>query len=307
MRLRDILFLVFMLIASVVLLAVAHYAGDPSWLSRHLPAAAGSDGILWQVQTTFLSVGFAGLAIAAQLFAEAPLAIGAPRGRVLEFIQAGWFVGVGLVANAVIAIETIWLPSDLGVLGIALLWFTPTVVLLVVSATRLMQLFGHPSRLDEVVRLSLVDALATRLSEVSHKYADARKQLEGLAVADWPMGTPKGSSVTLRVPVPEAGRLVKAIRPKAVRQAIASLGLRASEGGSANSDPTDVYELARVTIGVEPGDRTRLGDTAFRVVTSKPLDEATTGRIVRLLQSASSSSQLARSHHTKRPIAKSPT
>ena len=94
MKWRAVFFLVFTLIASVVLLAVAHYEGDPSWLTRHLPAADGGDGILWQVQTTFLSVGFAGLAIAAQLFAEAPLAIGASRGRVFEYIRAGWFVGV---------------------------------------------------------------------------------------------------------------------------------------------------------------------------------------------------------------------
>jgi hypothetical protein len=285
-KLRHIILLICMLITSVVLLAVAHYEGDPRWFSRHLPAAAGADGILWQVQTTFLSVGFAGLAIAAQLFAEAPLAIGASRGRVLEYIQAGWFVGVGLVANAVIAVETIWLPSGLGVLGIALLWFTPTVVMLVVSTTKLMQLFGHPSRLDEVVRLSLVDTLSTRLSEVSRKYADAKKQLEGLAVADWSVSIPKGSLVTLRVPVPEAGRLIKAIRTKSVLQATAYLGLRATEDGLANGDPTEVYEPPRVITDVEPGDRTRLGETAFRVATSKALDEATTGRIVRLLQSS---------------------
>ncbi|WP_207549387.1 hypothetical protein, partial [Mycobacteroides chelonae] len=63
------------------------------------------------MQTTFLSVGFAGFAIAAQLFAESPLAIGASRRQVLEYIGAGQFVGVGLAANAVIAIETIWLSS----------------------------------------------------------------------------------------------------------------------------------------------------------------------------------------------------
>ena len=286
MKRRDVLFLVCTLIVSVVLLAVAHYEGDPDWLARHLPAAAGGDGILWQVQTTFLSVGFAGLAIAAQLFAEAPLAIGASRGRVLEYIQAGWFVGVGLVANAVIAVETIWLSSALGVLGVALLWFTPTVVVLMVSTTKLMQLFGHPSRLDEVVRLSLVDSLSSRLSEVSRKYADAKKQLEGLVVADWSVGFPKASSVTLRVPVPKAGRVIKTIRPKVVRQAIDSLGLRATEDGLMNSDLTEVYEPPRLTIDVEPGDRIRLGETAFRVITSKELDEATTGRMVRLLQSS---------------------
>ena len=283
---RDLLLLGYALIVSVVLLGIAHYEGDPGWLTRHLPATGGGDGILWQVQTTLLSVGFAGLAIAAQLFAEAPLAIGASRGRVLEYIQAGRFVGVGLVANVVIAVETIWLPSGIGVLGVALLWFMPTIVMLVVSTTKLMQLFGHPSRLDEVVRSSLVDTLSARLSEVARRYAGAKKQLGGLSVADWSVGFPKASLVTLRVPVPEAGRVIKAIRPKEIRRAIDSLGLRATEDGSTDGDTTEVYEPPRVTIDVEPGDRTRLGDTAFRIVTSNALDEVTTGRIVRLLQSS---------------------
>jgi hypothetical protein len=126
---RGLLFLACTLVLSVAILAVTHLAGDPGWV-KHLPAAPGGDGILWQVQTTFLSVGFAGLAIAAQLFAETPLAIGASRGRVLEQVWAGWFVGVGLVANAVIGVETIWLPSGIGVLGVTVFWFVPTVALL---------------------------------------------------------------------------------------------------------------------------------------------------------------------------------
>ena len=81
--------------------------------------------------------------------------------------------------NAVIAVETIWLPSDLGVLIIAVFWFVPTVVLLVVSSVRLMQLFGHPSRLDEVVRSALVEALGERLEVVATRYASAGAQLGG--------------------------------------------------------------------------------------------------------------------------------
>ena len=138
---------------SVALLAIARGTCDPQWLKLYLPTTPGGDGILWQVQTTFLSVGFAGLAIAAQLFVEAPLAIGASRRRVLEYIGAGWFVGVGLV----LAIETIWLSSGLGVLAVALVWFVPTVLLLVKSAVRLMDLFGNPSLLDEVVRTAMAD------------------------------------------------------------------------------------------------------------------------------------------------------
>lgn len=286
MKWRDVVFLVCALVLSVALLAVAHYEGDPGWLRQHLPPASGGGGIMWQVQTTFLSVGFAGLAIAAQLFAEAPLAIGASRARVLDYIRAGWFVGVGLVANAVIAIETIWLPSGLGALGIALLWFTPTVVMLVVSTVRLMQLFGRPSLLDEVVRVSLVESLASRLDLVSRKYADARKQLDGLVTSGWSIGSLRPTTVTLRVPVPQVGLVIKAIKPKALRRALDSLGPRAIEAGSAESEGAELYTPPEITLDVEPGDRTRLGETAFRISTSEELDEADQGRLVRLLQSS---------------------
>lgn len=183
MKWRIALFLGCSLILSVALLAGAHFKSDPDWLRQHLPAVAGGGGILWRVQTTFLSAGFAGLAIAAQLSAEAPLAIGASRGRVLEYIRASWFVGVGLVAKAVMAIETIWLSTALGVLGVALFCFVPTAVLLVVSTVRLMQLFGHPPLLEEVVRMSLTEVLSNRLEGVSRRYAEARKQLDGLVTS----------------------------------------------------------------------------------------------------------------------------
>ncbi|WP_200921793.1 hypothetical protein [Agromyces sp. Leaf222] len=286
MKWRDIIFLACALVLSVTVLAVAHYSGDPAWLLENLPAARGGDGILWQVQTTFLSVGFAGLAIAAQLFAEAPLAIGASRGRVLEYVGASRFVGVGLVANAVIAIETIWLQSMLGVIFISAFWFIPTVVMLVVSTVRLTQLFGHPSQLDEVVRQALVETLSNRLDEASRKHAGATHELNDLVVSGWTMGIPKASTSTLRVPVPEVGRVIKAIKAKIVRQAIDSVTLRATEESSTVSSTAEQYTPPQIALDVDPGDRTRLGETAFRVITSNRLDEATNGRVVRLLQSS---------------------
>ena len=286
MKRRDVALLAGAFLVSVTFLVVVHFVGDPAWIENNLSASPGSDGILWQVQTTFFSVGFAGLAIAAQLFAESPLAIGASRGRVLEYVGASWFVGVGLVANAVIAVETIWMPSALGLLVTTFVWFVPTVVLLVVSAVGLVRLFGHPSRLDEVVRRSLVETLSERLGEVSRKYADATKELDDLVTSGWALGGTRASSVTVRVPVPEVDRVVRSIKPKVVRQAIALLGLRATEMGSPNSVAAEEYAPPQVILDVEPGDRTRLGETAFRLVTSSELDEATTGRVVRLLQSS---------------------
>lgn len=284
LRIINTVLLLLAVVASVFLLGLFHVEGDSEWIERYLSSAASVDETLWQVHTTFLSVGFAGLAIAAQLFAQAPLAIGASRGRVLGYIHAGRFVGVGLAGNAVIAIETIWLQSDTGVVVIGLLWFMPTVILLVLSTVRLTQLFGHPSRLDEVVRVFLVGALADRLTKSVPAYANAKAQLEGLVASGWSMGAT--SSFTLRVPVSEVDRLVKSVRPKVVREAIDTLGVRATVGSTNRTEQIDVYEPVQVILDVEPGDRTRLGETAFRVITPRELDEATTARVVRLLQSS---------------------
>lgn len=273
------------MLVTTVVLVVAHHAGDPSWLRRNLPPVAGSDAALWQVQTTFLSVGFAGLTIAAQLFAEAPLAIGTSRKRVLAYIGAGWFVTVGLVANAVMALESIWLPSATGVL-IAFAWFVATAVLLLVSTSRLTRLFGHPSRLDEVVRSSLVETLSVRFDEMARRYADTKKGVDELLASEAAQRTSTHPVSTLNVPVPEAGRVVRSIRPKGVHQAIASLGLPAIGRAAEERGPVDDYVPPRIVLDVRPGDRTRLGDTAFRVITSGRLEAATTGRVVRLLQSS---------------------
>lgn len=303
---RGLIMLTGVLIISVALLAFVRHAGDPHWLTSYLPAAPGGDGILWQVQTTFLSVGFAGLAIAAQLFAEAPLAVGASRGRVLKYIGANWFVSIGLVGNAVIAIETIWLSSGLGVLGIALVWFVPTVVLLVRSTVKLTELFGHPSLLDEMVRVSLVESSSSRLERVSRRYSEATKKLDGLSTSGWSHLDLRSSNNTLRVPVPQVGVVIKAIKPNVVKQALDSLAPRATESRTTGAEDIGDYTPPRITLGVEPGDRTRLGETAFQIITHEPLDEPTQGRIVRLLQSSiefESSGAVTPDEETDREIA----
>ncbi|WP_152347888.1 hypothetical protein [Brevibacterium sp. CFH 10365] len=303
---RGLISLLGSLIVSVVLLAIARNVGDSVWLTSHFPPAHGSDGILWQVQTTFLSVGFAGLAIAAQLFAEAPLAIGASRGRVLKYIGADKFVGIGLVGNVVIGIETIWLSSVLGVLGIAIVWFAPTVVLLVGSTVKLVKLFGHPALLDEVVRTSLVESLSSRLEEVSRRYSVATKQLDGLVTSGWSHLNLRSSTITLRVPVPQGGVIIKAIRSNAVRQALDTLAPRVTENRSTEAENSGTYVPPQITLDVEPGDRTRLDETAFRVITPEPLDGPEQRRIIRLLQSSiefESSGVITPDEETDREIA----
>ncbi|WP_431219221.1 hypothetical protein [Leifsonia xyli] len=278
---RELTIVTCALLVSLVLLVVFHAAGDPAWVRRFLSPTQGSDAALWQVQTTFLSVGFAGLTIAAQLFAEAPLAIGTSRKRILAYIGASWFVTVGLAANAVMAIESIWLPSATGVV-IAFAWFVATAVLLLVSTSRLTHLFGHPSRLDEVVRTSLVETLSDRFGQMARRYADASRGLEEILTTDTARTSTRSVS-TLHVPVPQAGRVIRAIKAEGVREAIASLG---PESASAAPTPSP-YEVApQVLLDVHPGDRTLLGATAFRIVTPTRLHDGTAGRMVQLLQSS---------------------
>lgn len=265
------------LLVSLVLLIVSHAVGDPRWVHRYLAPVAGSDAAIWQVQTTFLSVGFAGLTIAAQLFAEAPLAIGTSRKRVLAYIGASWFVTGGLAGNAVMALESIWLPSATGVV-LAFLWLTATAVLLMVSTSRLAHLFGHPSRLDDVVRSSLIETLSDRFGRVARRYSDARSGLDDLLTSDSTRTSTRAVS-TLYVPVPQAGRVIRAIDPEGVRLAIATLSPSTATPGQDDGPPW-------IVLDIHPGDRARLGATAFRIVTPSRLDDAAASRLIELLQSS---------------------
>lgn len=281
MKRNDVLFLLCLFLVSVLGLALLH--AHPALALVVIPAITdGADGVLWQVQTTFLSVGFAGLAIAAQLFAEAPTAVGASRNRVLDHVRAGWFVGAGLSANFIIGIETAWLPSPIGAAGVALLWFAPTMVLLVNSSVRLVALFGNPSRLDEIVRTSLVETLVHRLDLAARAHADAQRRLSSLsALGIRSNGSTVGSSV-LDVPIPRVGLIVKGVKPQSIRRALALLAPTVQPGGI-NTRETS-YVPAQINLVVELGERTRFRQTAFRIVSDQPLSDDLQQRLIQVLQ-----------------------
>lgn len=280
---RDICLFTAAFTATIASLGLLHFRDGPSWHDRLVPAA-GSGATLWQVQTTFLSVGFAGLAIAGQLFSEAPLAIGASRNRVLVYIRAVRFVAIGIAANAVLAIETIWLPSNLGILGVTIFWCVPTVALLAISYTRLMRLFGNPSLLDEVVRSSFVETLADRLDKASRDYTTAIRRRES---RDRPSFFPEGgarSGVTLQIPVPRDALVVRAVKWQVVDRAVAALGPGLAQAKVEGAG--EFYIAPTVTLDLEPGDRTRVGQTAFRVRLSTELSQKQQERLVQALQSS---------------------
>lgn len=282
MRWRYV-FLGCLFLLGLTLLIVVSSQEGPTWLP---PPSKGAGGVLWQVQTTFLSVGFAGLAIAAQLFAETPLAVGSSRRQILERIGASWFVGVGLIANTVIAVEALWLSSPLGLLSSTLFWFMPTIFLLVRSSIKLMQLFGRPSEVDEIVRESLKNAFSERLEKASHRYAKQKRQLKKIAILGQPpvrFNSPPGE---FKVPVPQAGLIIKAINPKTVALVLDKIKPRTTENAFTSFNGPDPNAPVHIRINVEPGDRTEPRQTAFYVHTPHRLSEGTQGEITQLLQAS---------------------
>lgn len=282
MRRNELIFVICTFALSIGGLVVLHLA--PSLADVGVPIASGSDAALWQVQTTLLAVGFAGLAIAAQLFAEAPTAVGASRNRVLVQIRAGWFVAVGLAANLIIGTQAIWLPSPLGALIVAASWFLVTVVLLINSSVRLVALFGNPSRLDELIRSSIVDNLALRLDSAARSQADAQRRLGLLVALGVRLRDLTVESYVLKVPMPRGGLVVKGVRRPSLRSALALL---APKVVPETEDPKPTgFLLAQISVDVAIGDRARLGQTAFRVGSEQPLPEDLQRRVAHLLQSS---------------------
>ncbi|UYN83536.1 MAG: hypothetical protein KIT89_12785 [Microcella sp.] len=283
MKSPDVVFVACLFLVSALGLVLAYI--DPAvGALGGLTVVVGSDGVLWQVQTTFLSVGFAGLAIAAQLFAEAPTAVGASRSSVLDHVRAGWFVGVGLTANLIIAVQTAWLPSPIGALGVSLFWFLPTVALLVNSSIRLVALFGNPSRLDEVVRTSLVDTLARRLELTAKSQGESQRRLKSLAKLGLRLGDLTERTAVLNVPVPRAGLVFKGVKPQVLSHALALLAPAVATGGAGPMGTA--YSPAQVSIELLPGERTRFGQTAFRVGSDRPLPDELRNRLIRTLQAS---------------------
>lgn len=284
MRTRGYVLFAMLFIVSLGALAVGHYLIEPAWKDFPLLAVEGSGGLFWQVQSTFLSVGFASLAIAAQLFAEAPLAIGASRGRVFSHVGAERFVAAGLVANIAIATEAVWMPSSVGIIAVVAPWFIATIFLLVRSTVKLMELFGRPSLLDTVVARTLTTEIAARVETAGKLYERANRDIERLFVSEEaPLAAELRGRVAFRVRAPDNSLVLKAVRPALVRRAISELAPRTTEGNSTTAEDPEPFIEPRIHCDLAPGDRLRTGQHAFRVEVAPALSETTRNRVTALL------------------------
>ncbi|WP_372969801.1 hypothetical protein [Microbacterium sp.] len=267
-----------LVVISAGAVVVGHTWIEPTWAGFPIPSVDGGGGLFWQVQSTFLAVGFASLAVAAQLFAETPLAIGASRSRVLSYIGARGFLAVGLSANGLIAVEAVWSPSNLGVVVVAL-WFCATVWLLISSTTKLMDLFGRPSLLDVVVTETLTVGIAARLKDSAARYERANRDVEGLFADEGSALTAEiRGSVSMRVRAPDNRLVLKAVKSIFIRRAMSVL-VRARQGGGGSEESSHTFVPPRIHFDLTLGERVRDGQHAFRVESSFALDEESEERV----------------------------
>lgn len=243
--------------------ALVHFAvSGPREFLPELAPTADAGALLWQVHSTFLSVGFAGLAIATQIFTESPVAIGATRSDVLRHVRIPDFAKIGLASNLLIGAEALWLESDAGLLLVVLACLLPTAAAMVWSYWKMLSLLSSPTQLDARVQATLVETVEARLKSLEAVRAASATELESLranGLVDGP--TAPGME---RVPVflPHSDRVVRRIRSRVVQQAVQSAAAITSTVQDSEAKAQDIVRV-EISANVELGTRQPSGRAAF--------------------------------------------
>lgn len=236
-------------------------AGAALRLSFLTPWAPREDDALiamWQVHAAFISIGFAGLAIAFQVLAEPPLTAGPARTAVVHHLRYRELLAHGVTANGLIGISAIWLRSDANVaIGGALL-FAPSVALTALAYVRLADLFADP---DIVERMTLDDLkLRVQRALLGSPFKQAADELKAAIDAreNWHRRPRRGLAERRSdlVRHDRAAGIVTAVRVSALEQGVALLD---AEGPAVVSDHTakevGATDPTAIAIYVSPGDR----------------------------------------------------
>jgi hypothetical protein len=159
---------------SVAVFAVLFFASAAALRSVQvaiLPAWAPSDpdqslGLLLQVQTTFASIAFAGLALLFQLASSPSVAAQSSREVLFsktQFLPALQYVGAATVIMAIVAI---WMPSDANVLLCFVASFLLTLALIAWSYRRAIRFFLNSAWATEAAISRLLSKLTNQLREL---------------------------------------------------------------------------------------------------------------------------------------------
>jgi hypothetical protein len=159
-------------------------AGRIHW--KFLPFWSPTDGalgIIWQVHASFISIGFAGLAIAFQLLVDPPLAAGPARRAVINRIRFTQVVLFSIGADVIAGLAATWLESDLNVAVVFLLILLPSTAAIGYLYANTARIFSNPRQIEQWTFDDLIASakkIAVELADIRARNMELYDKLDGL-------------------------------------------------------------------------------------------------------------------------------
>lgn len=252
----TLLVLLFYLIAVIASIVLPHKFGTSYELRWFANIETNTIGTIWQVQTMFLSFGYAALAIAIQVFSYGSVSIGVSRKQLLKTIKADRFAISGLVANGVLAIKTTLKTVPIDSL-ICLAWLLLTISFLVNSTWKLLKLYSTPAAVDFLARETLKRTIVTRGNKQFERLKKPIHKLRKLNVHTEVTYVWEHRQNSILVPPSLPGRVIDSYQYSAIAE------LRSDLDDLNERDPKDELEEKHqrnpiVIVHALPGMRTHL-------------------------------------------------
>lgn len=283
--------------ATAVLMLLLSFAqwGDPTFLPRFAPDAKSALGLMWQVHAGFLAIGFAGLTIASQVYADSPMATGVARRAILGEVRIGRILADGLVCNLLIAVGAIWLTTDAAVLLLFVLACAPTVGLIVQGYARLGSLYSDPAAVDLLIGVSLSEEVVKAVRLTDARAAEAAKLTGNFVDTGVLLETPATEFRRIDIQHLRGAVTVRNIRTETLRLAVDELNRWAPPGfiastTQASPHPSQPESLTRprILMMVRPYRKLRPRAVMFSIIGDDltHIEAATIERVRALLLSA---------------------
>lgn len=280
----TLLVLLFYLIAVIVSIMLPHKFGTSYELRWFANIETNTIGTIWQVQTMFLSFGYAALAIAIQVFSYGSVSIGVSRKQLLKTIKADRFAISGLVANGVLAIKTTLKTVPIDSL-ICLAWLLLTISFLVNSTWKLLKLYSTPAAVDFLARETLKQSIIIRGNDQFEKQQRPINELQKLNVHTETNFVWESRKHNLKIPAPIPGRVIRSYNyreianiPSVLNETSKSI-IKKDAGEEQPREP--IVILHRL-----PGERTELNSSLVTIKTDYRVTSHQQNAIVEALQRA---------------------
>lgn len=235
------------LLGSLALLVAFDKWLNMQFLPEFAPDNPGESlGMMWQVHAAFLGIGFAGLALASQVYSEPPIAPAAARRSLLEHLGLSQIVVHGLAASALMASATFWVPSDAAVVLMFVGFAVPSVLLVADGYHRLGNLYMSPIQVDGLIAEGLEDHAQQIVARLIDQQHDREVRLTQITSARILTKAPDESADRLDFRVGRSRGAVKDINKEVLAESLAIVDKAAAANVLANStessEPTAIGE-----------------------------------------------------------------